>query len=447
MNIDHLIEIEFMFYNLRHMGSNKKKLEFLQKNKDFPYLKEIFNYTYNDIQYCYGITSDYVNDYVIIKDPEEFSGLDLFTVLDKLNSREVIGLRAMKMAKTFVMETPKETELFYRILDRNLLIGVNTKTINKVWPGLIPRPKYNRCSIFNKKAVKKIQFPAYVQLKCDGTYREIRVCNSNITMRTRSGEDGNVGRIRASMAGLPDGYYIGELTIGPADHPDANRAVGNGLLNSKLPPEENVHFTIWDYLTPEDYTGQTHTDYDHRFERLMEIYKEFWEGTSEAEIIHICPTYLVDNLDEVLEVTNHFMQQGLEGAVLKSRDMLFMDGTSKSQFKIKLKVDCEMRITGFTEGTGSRKGKVGAILFENDNHIIKGACSGFSNKELDEFTAHPDAYIGKIITVQFNDLSKSPENDYYALTHPRFICIRDDKTEPDTLDTVRNLITMAKSLK
>lgn len=447
MDIDTLVELEVIFYDLRMTASNKKRFEILRKNKDFPYLKDIFNYAYNDIQYAYGITSDYVNDYVITENPTEFSGKDMFTVLDLLNNRVVIGHRAMKLAKTFVMENPKESNLFFNILDRNLMVGVNTKTVNKIWPDLIPKPNYNRCAIFNKNTAKKINFPAYVQLKCDGTYREVVVCENCVDIRTRSGEYDDNASIRKHMYNLPEGYYIGEYTLGPADKPDANRAVTNGLINKNNPPYDDIHFTIWDYLTPEDYVGSYSIDYNHRFERLLEIYHEFIEETEAEESIHICPTYQVDNIEEALAVTEQFMNQGLEGAVLKDLSMKFINGTNPLQLKIKLKVDCEMRITGFTEGTGSRKGKVGAILFENDNHIIKGACSGFSNKELEEFTAHPDKYIGKIITVQFNDLSKSPENDYYALTHPRFICIRDDKTEPDTLDTVRNLITMAKSLK
>ena len=50
------------------------------------------------------------------------------------------------------------------------------------------------------------------------------------------------------------------------------------------------------------------------------------------------------------------------------------------------------------------------------------------------------------MTVQFNDLTKSRDNDYYALSHPRFICFRDDKNCTDTLERVQEMKEMAMSL-
>jgi hypothetical protein len=48
--------------------------------------------------------------------------------------------------------------------------------------------------------------------------------------------------------------------------------------------------------------------------------------------------------------------------------------------------------------------------------------------------------------VQFNDLTKAEGNDYYALSHPRFIEIRSDKDETDTLEKVQMLREMAMDL-
>ena len=142
------------------------------------------------------------------------------------------------------------------------------------------------------------------------------------------------------------------------------------------------------------------------------------------------------------------MEQGLEGGVLKDKGNCFKNGTSGTQLKIKLKVDAEMRITGFTDGTvgTKREGKIGAIQFSNDEGTIKGQCSGFSDAELDLFTKNKDNLIGRIISVEFNDLVKAENNDYYALSHPRFVEIRNDKDETDTLEKVMQLRDMAKSL-
>ena len=42
--------------------------------------------------------------------------------------------------------------------------------------------------------------------------------------------------------------------------------------------------------------------------------------------------------------------------------------------------------------------------------------------------------IGQIMAVTCNDITKGRDNDYYALSHPRFDEIRTDKTETDTLE-------------
>lgn len=53
---------------------------------------------------------------------------------------------------------------------------------------------------------------------------------------------------------------------------------------------------------------------------------------------------------------------------------------------------------------------------------------------ISEVSDNPGNYIGKIFTVQFNDLSKAEGHDFYALSHLRFIEFRKDKDENDTLE-------------
>ena len=57
-------------------------------------------------------------------------------------------------------------------------------------------------------------------------------------------------------------------------------------------------------------------------------------------------------------------------------------------------------------------------------------------------------YIGKVLSVQFNDLTKAEGNDFYALSHPRFVEWRiADKDETDSLEKAFKLRDMAKNLK
>ena len=435
---DNVIQI---LNEVRETSSLKEKARILTNNKSAIYLREIFKYAYNNVDYTYGVSADSIENFSC--DSNDIFDMSMFAVLDSLNDRIVTGKQALELCKRYIYSNPKYEELFLNIIDKDLRIGVNTKTINKIWEGLVPKPNYNRCQIFDKKRAGKLTFPAFLQLKCDGTYREAHVQNGKVTFKTRAGEPYENRVLAYELRDFPNGYYLGELTIGRADEPDVNRSIGNGLINSTNPPYDDIHFTIWDYLTDSEYQGLDKTPYFSRFSILSSIIRNYGE---DSLIVQLVPNAIVSDLETVFKITSHVMDVGLEGTVLKDFKMLFTNGTNSKQLKIKLKVDCEMRITGFTLGNGKRKDKVGAIVFENDQRTIKGSCSGFSNKEMEQFTKDPNKYIGKIISVEFTDISKSPNNDYFALVHPRYIEIRKDKTETDTLAKVKNLIQMAKEL-
>lgn len=423
--------------NLRNTTSTKEKAAILTCNKDNADLVKVLKYAYDKVNFTYGVTPRTVLEF----DCKDYCGKSIWEVLDSLNAREVTGHKALALASSFVNSADKPVaDLFLQILDRDLKIGVNSKTLNKVFKDLVPKPMYCRCDTLSEKTLRKFKFPAFIQLKCDGSYREAFVLDGKVSFKTRSGEPYENPVLAETMKNFPNGYYTGEFTLGNAEEA-ADRATGNGNLNSDNPDYENIHFTMWDYLTEEEYTLKVQSDYSERFAKLNDIIKG-------QKLIHVVPTKEVNNIDEALKITSEWMDRGLEGGVLKSKSMKFKNGTSKEQLKIKLKVDVEVRCTGFLEGTKGTKyeGKNKVIVFQNDEGTIKGQCSGMTDDMVDEVTRNPEKYIGKVLSVQFNDLTKAEGNDYYALSHPAFICFRDDKDETDSLEKAFKLRDMAKNL-
>ena len=427
---------------LNESNSSNYKLDILKKYKDNSELKKLLELTYNRNKYNFNVSKN-----CIIKDnPSILESNGSKTVDELLSALEILGGGTIRgnEAHQFVCNHLKyldndNKEIFLNVLGRDLKIGLNVKSINKVFKNLIPKPNYMRCAVLSEKTLKKINFPAFIQLKMDGTYREIHVADGQVSGKTRSGEEYFNPVLFKEMENFPNGFYTGELTI-----EGESRFTGNGLINSLNPPYEKITFTVWDYLTDEDYLEKSKTPYYSRFESLSDIIEKH-----ESNRVKLVPNHEVNSIDEALKYVSDWMEQGLEGGVLKDKNNVFKNGTSGTQLKIKLKVDAEMRITGFTDGTigTKREGKIGAIQFSNDEGTIKGQCSGFSDEELDLFTKNKDNLIGRIISVEFNDIVKSENNDYYALSHPRFIEIRNDKDETDTLEKVIQLRDMAKGLK
>ena len=423
---------------------NEKRKIFKEFSENETILK-IFKYAYDNVEFTFGVKPARLD---FTKNGYSSDTEEMFRLLDNLNNRTFSGNSAVEECNKFIENSDKNlSNIFYKILDRDLKIGFSKKEFNKLVSGQFKckNVNYERCDILNEKTLKKFTFPGYIQLKCDGTYREAYVHNGIVEFKTRSGEPYKNPVLEEILKTLPDGYYLGEFTLGKADNPDANRAEGNGNINSDNPDFNNIHYTIWDMLTEEEYTlKDSKRGYDERFETLTKTLE-----TLNSSLVHVVPSFRVNNIKDALNVTSEWMNKGLEGGVLKSSKMKFKNGTSKEQLKIKLKVDVEVRCTGFIEGTKGTKyeGKNKVITFENDEGTIKGQCSGMTDSMVDEVTKNPEKYIGKVLSVQFNDLTKAEGHEYYALSHPRFMEWRDDKDDTDSLEKAIQLRDMARGLK
>ena len=425
---------------LNESNSSNYKISTLKKYQNSEIVKQLLKLTYDKNNFNFGMSRTRLLGILNESNfPEGIDKIDDYLDLLQENSGKLSGNSAKEFYSLLLQKLTEDSRvILLNILGRDLKCGINIKNINKVFKNLIPKPNYMRCAVFSEKLVKKIHFPAILQLKMDGTYREFNVSNGTVSAKTRAGEEYQNEILFDILKSFPDGYYMGELTID-----GESRFTGNGLINSLNPPLDKIIFTCWDFLTFDEYTGKVKTSYIDRFNRLQNLIE-----SRDFKQVKLVENHIVNNVSEALKQVSLWMSEGLEGGVLKDFNNTFKNGTSNTQLKIKLKVDAEMRITGFTEGTPGtkREGKIGAIQFANDEGTIKGQCSGFSDAELEEFSKNKDSLIGKIISVEFNDITKAENNEYYALSHPRFIEIRNDKNETDDLKKVIQLRDMAKML-
>ena len=430
-------------------GSNYK-LSVLKKYTDHKQLQRVLQMTHDRVKYTYGLSAKrWLTNADVYKDPiGETTTLDaaLDFMANSLATREVTGNQAHDMMESILLSlSAEDTDVVLKVLNRDLRTNMGRTQINKVFPDLIMKPVYMRCGIFGPKTAKDISFPAFIQLKADGTYREASVSGGKVEFVSRSGESYVYPLLEMCLAQSPDGYYVGELLV----RGSPNRAESNGLINSDNPPHDFIDFHVWDYITPEEYANAHNkvpnkTKYKDRLKQLETLVTQM--NTSN---IHVIENHEVKSIDEALELTSKWMDQDLEGGVLKDQSGVFKNGTSKHQLKLKLEIDLEVRITGFQEGTPGtvREKTFGAILFETDDGKIKGRTSGFSDVQLEDFNSRRTEMIGKVVTVRCNDITRGRANEHYALSHPRFIEVREDKTETDTLARALETKDMAKGLK
>lgn len=423
-------------------GSNYK-IEILSKYKENQLLKRALKMAYDRVVYTYGITLKNVN-----ADSSE-NLKPLSWALDILENdfctRKITGNAAISTLET-ILESLSEDDRFVveKIINRDLRINMGRSQINKVFPNLITKPPYMRCGLYTPKTAKKISQRCYVQIKADGTYRYVTVDNGNVTFHSRSGEESFFPNLKQEFEKLPNGVYIGELLVKNT----TNRAEGNGLINSDTPPHGKIYMQLWDFVSLDEFgrpkDKKNKTVYHDRFQSLKKILRD-----RQFKHIELITTKIVNSHKEAMRYVSNWMKQGLEGGVLKDPSNIFVDHTSPTQLKMKLCIDLDVRCTGFYEGTpGTKREKTfGGITYKTDDGEIKGRTSGFTDKQLEDFNSRREELIGQIFTIECNDITQARDSETYALSHPRFIEFRSDKTDTDTLERAFEIKEMAMNLE
>ena len=416
-------------------NSTNDKIAKLKKYKSNALFTRILEVTYDKSRFTFGLTMKNVRQSIKVNPFMELA--DAVEELEIFTSRKLTGNAAINQLGYMLDQLSEEdSKVMELIIGRDLKINVGRTNINKVHKGLIVKPVYKRCGIFTKKTESKIKYPAFCQLKADGTYREMLLLNGKVEFMSRSGEVYEYPTIEndAVDSTLKDGYYFGEITVKGAE----NRSIGNGLINSDNCPHDDLIFSVWEYANTEEYKKAKLKEKDYLpetpyFESFYELEQSLIMGNFKH--IELIESPQVGSAKEAMVWCSEWMKMGLEGAVLKNKHMLLKDGTSTDQLKMKLEIDVEVRMIGHREGKKGtkREGKLGSIQFSNDEGTVKGYASGFNDSMLDEISENLELYMDKIFTVRCNDITKGRNNNHYALSHPRYIEWRNDKNETDTL--------------
>lgn len=448
--------VQAILAELRNDNGSNFKMDVLKRHSGNELLKAVLKLAYDKVAYTFGISMKHIRDDLTIVTNKLDLGQCVTVLIQEFATRKVTGNAAKARLEAILANThPSIGAIVVGIINRDLRINMGRSNINKVFPGLIVKPVYMRCGVYSedKMANGKLKKGtchkvnpkgAYTQLKADGTYREFTVDGGVVSCNSRSGEEYEYPVLFGELQHYVDGKYIGELTVKGVP----NRAEANGMINSSKPPHDKIMLQLWDYVTLVEYANAAEkipntTPYAERLRQL----NNNWTSVGRAHI-SLIPTKITHSIQEALKVTGDWMKQGYEGSIYKDKDAVFRDGTSLQQLKLKLEINLDVRITGFTAGTKgtSREATFGAITFTNDEGTIVGQTSGFSNAQLTDFNSRRDELIGSVMEVQCNDLTKGRDNEHHALSHPRFIELRPDKNTTDTLERALELRDLAMML-
>ena len=423
-------------YNLLELIANSPK-----KTDKERLLKE---YACDELQRVLKAAYDPRINYYIKKVPSVTHGDDNFNeyvwmLLESLSSRRVTGNAALDLVAEALSQLNIESqELLSRIIKRDLRCGISASTINKVFKGLIQEYPYMQYSLLKKVKPDSLSWEdgVFVQLKMDGLYMSVDHHGETVVGLTRQGsempEEPFAEIFNHIKTFLAPGYqYHGEVLV-LKDGEVLPREIGNGIANSllkggSLPEGHTLQYVIWDMVELDVISGKNHctVPYNLRFANL--------ETYHYNDAVRLVKTIVIHSLKDAFKVYQKALASGQEGVMLKSSDLFWKDHKTTKGVKLKLEVDVDLEIVGYTEGKGKNASTFGSISMQTRDGLLKVDVSGMTDDLRLYVHLNRDKLLGTIATVCSNDVTKTEPASLFL---PRLVELRTDKTVADSFEEV-----------
>lgn len=435
--------------------SKNAKIQLLSDwKKDHPecsMLEEVLESTYNPFK-VYGV-QEKTAPKIGGGTRDDFSS-ETWSLLDKLNSRELTGFAALhalddEMAKL----TPEAGGLLRRILLKDMRAGFSESTTNKVFKGLIPEFPYQRCSLPKDAKLEQWDWKAGVisQEKADGMFTNVNRDVNGIRMTTRQGSplpnEHFQEIVDFSLKQLQmNSQTHGELLV-EVDGVIAPREISNGILNRVLDgspflANERPILLVWDQIAL-DAVKPKGTDKTPYYTRLCNIVDQLPATHSDDHggnpAVQLIEDRQVFSQAEAWAHYRELLAQGKEGTIIKKKTAVWKDGTSKEQVKLKLAFEVDLEVVAVNEGKGKNAGRPGALRCKTSDGLLEVDVAIKNEAMRDAVQAEPEYFIGSIMEVTANMVMKpSASNTLHSLFLPRFKTgfIRTDKSVADSLERI-----------
>ena len=425
-----LSEVQNILDRVRETSSTIAKQGILKGNKDNELLAKVLEYTYNPHK-KYGISENMIPTPFDVEEPKT---LGIFNMLDKLANNNINNELRIEFGNYIAYFEPIK-ELLIGMATKDLKLGCNVNTINKIWKNLIPTSETG--VVIKPMLATKFEFDKPVRTdfvvteKLDGI-RCMAICTeNNIQLYTRQGKliegcltiENHLSKLRQSY----DSEFIldGEILATDCDYTTVYKETTKRVKNKNL-VKTGLHFIAFDVLDIKEFEQlKCETPYYKRLETLMEIGK-YIKDNSVIKIIQAL--YMGSSKDRLIELLDIYRDKGAEGLMINFVDGMYEFKRSKNIQKVKVMQTADLKVIGFEQGQGRNKGKLGALLVDFKGNTV-GVGSGFTDFDREFIWKNQDQYLGKIVEVQYFEVTKD-KTGTESLRFPVFKHLRTDKTEP-----------------
>lgn len=399
---------------------------------------------------------------------------DVFSTLDDLATRRLTGNAAKEqVAHELACMSEHNQYLYTQLIKRDLRIAMGLKNVNKaLGKDFLQETPYMRCDLTTKKTLAKIQYPAISEVKMDGQYLNHIVRNGCYEAVSRNGkpydfmgvmdEDfAKLAQILETDYNIVDPVFNGEAVVKDDEGNVLPRTTGNGIIQKfgkdtgNIFDAENVLAVLWDVLPYEAYRNKNwKVPRKDRREILVAALAKL-----DSPRIRMVEFKEVQNFAEAVAYNTEVMARGDEGTILKDERGPWKAHTSPWQLKLKLKFEIDLKVVGFEEGADGKKFKdsLGALIIESECGMLrckvgtgfkekfcpakdKGTKKEYSDDMVRQYIwDNRDEFLGKIVTVEANDIVQDRNSDILKLFLPVFVEWRHDKDQYDDITRIREM--------
>ena len=382
----------------------------------------------------FGISTKKLNKVV---GRNEITGINsVFGLLEYLKVNNTGSDRVISLCQEFIsnisVSDERAADLLEELICKDLSIGVDSKTINSVIPGLIPTFSVQLAEKYFDKPERVEGKTFALTKKIDGgriiAIRE----NGEVSFYTRAGQkyEGLVDLAAELFTTFPDGIVLdGEITLlaNPLGLSSKDQYKQTMKITRKDGEKHGVKMLVFDILTVEEFKTQKceHT-YDERRQLLENLF-----GTTKRTYFELLPVlYRGKDTAEITKYLEELTSAGEEGVMINICDALYEFKRTTNLLKVKKMNTLDLEIVGVEEGEGRLAGTLGAIHVRyRDGNIVK-VGSGFSDWHRNEIWQNQIYYIGKIVEIQYFEETKNDKGGV-SLRFPIFKDIRLDKLTAD----------------
>lgn len=360
------------------------------------------------------------------------SVFDLFYWLEKHNTGTDVAINMCQVTLDKIASTDCEcAQLLESLICKDLSIGVDSKTINKEMPGLIP-------TFSVQLANKYFDKPSYVEgktfaitTKIDGGRIIALKENGQVSFYTRAGQkyEGLVDLEDEMSRLMPDNICLdGEITLlvrGNLSSKDAYKETMK-IVRTKDKEKHGIKMLVFDAMPVSDFKTQTSSMTYIQRRQMLDCMSAF-DTTRYFEVLPLL--YRGSDTSEITRILEEEVSNGEEGIMINICDAPYEFKRTNNLLKCKKFQSSDLQIIGFEEGTGKYTGTLGAIICEYKGGEVR-VGSGLTDEQRKEIWSCQHRYLNSIIEVSYFE-ETTDSTGKLSLRFPTFKDFRPDKTEPN----------------